>query len=500
MAALSFSSRVRDLVHSFVPLTELERRAIDHPLTQRLRQIRQNDVASAVYPSLNISRFEHSLGTAHVAGRMANNIVSSPHWEEYARLLKLDPLEFVQLCRMYGLLHDIGHLPLSHLFELAFERYLNERHPTRKLSEACEEWFAVKGFAKLHEACGAALAGRLLDDVCDGEPIKDPLLRLMTSKRLRPNDPLVVVKHLIDSEIDADRIDSTARDGKLAGGEYGSYDIERLCSAVFLHRMADQATWTLCYSTKALGSIEALLLDRYRTHTWIHFHPRVVGLKCAMLELVKSLLSRGVISKRDFPVDKPNEMALVDDVWLWSRVRSNLIRGDRHIEAAQKAVLYRDRSQVFSMWKRRRDYIEWYGRLKQAAHVDSVNPTELAGEYERKLTEYFGSLAYVFWLRFEPLGNAQILLTEDNGKSLCGDLKALSALTESLIPIWKGEPHFYVILLGDRPTSLDDERKLRDAWVWFTADWLQGRQGAGSPRRAQLRPPIGRSSSGPHSS
>ncbi len=49
--------RIRDLVHGTILFTKEEERIINHPFFQRLRQIRQNDVAFYVYPSMNTSRF-----------------------------------------------------------------------------------------------------------------------------------------------------------------------------------------------------------------------------------------------------------------------------------------------------------------------------------------------------------------------------------------------------------------------------------------------------------
>lgn len=75
---LQYTLRIRDLVHGTILFTELEQRIIDHIFFQRLRQIRQNDVAFIVYPSLNTSRFEHALGTCRVAGMMAEHLTQSP--------------------------------------------------------------------------------------------------------------------------------------------------------------------------------------------------------------------------------------------------------------------------------------------------------------------------------------------------------------------------------------------------------------------------------------
>ena len=142
---LCWRLRIRDLVHGFVYLTELERCAINHPLFQRLRHVKQNDVAASVYPSMNTSRFEHSIGCAHVAGKMAANLIHGRRWREYETEIGLQRVTFEQVCRLYALLHDLGHLPLSHLFELAFDRFVGDA----PLAKICKQWFGGEGFTKV---------------------------------------------------------------------------------------------------------------------------------------------------------------------------------------------------------------------------------------------------------------------------------------------------------------------------------------------------------------
>jgi hypothetical protein len=196
---LNYSVRVRDLVHGFVYLTELENKIIDHPLFQRLRHIRQNDVASYVYPSLNTTRFEHSLGVAHVVGRMAENLLKGAVWNQYKEAIENDvgaeikEEDFLQVCRVYGLLHDVGHFPLSHLFEIAFKDYAAAVYPQKALSELIKEWFPeAEGFTKLHEAAGAAITKKILNDIQKQDGIsnivKDTVEKLMSSKNIASKD------------------------------------------------------------------------------------------------------------------------------------------------------------------------------------------------------------------------------------------------------------------------------------------------------------------------
>jgi HD superfamily phosphohydrolase len=152
----AYEMQVRDLVHGYIGFSALEKQVVDHPLFQRLRNVRQADVAHFVYPSSNISRFEHALGTCHVAGAMARNLSQSPNWnEKYLPALKAKTGigtvdQFVETVRLYALLHDIGHLPLSHLFERALENYVQSQ-PHGSLEALVKEWFGESDFAKPHE-------------------------------------------------------------------------------------------------------------------------------------------------------------------------------------------------------------------------------------------------------------------------------------------------------------------------------------------------------------
>ncbi|MCW9974189.1 phosphohydrolase, partial [Escherichia coli] len=50
-----------DPIHGVIRITKLEKKIIDHPLFQRLRDIRQNTFLYKVFPSAMHSRFEHSV-------------------------------------------------------------------------------------------------------------------------------------------------------------------------------------------------------------------------------------------------------------------------------------------------------------------------------------------------------------------------------------------------------------------------------------------------------
>ena len=466
---LRYTLRVRDLVHGTILFTDTERRIIDHPYFQRLRQVRQNDVAFYVYPSLNTSRFEHVLGTCRVAGMMAENLTKSPKWRIYARELKRQTgisskEDFILLARLYALLHDIGHLPLSHLFEMAFESWTGKQRAARVV----EEWTRVSGFKKLHEALGATIVRRMVQDLKLSKSVRSTLLRVTTEKILPPQDPLQIVKLVVDSDIDADRIDATQRDGFSAGGEYGHYDIRRLCDSVFIER--NEEGWIIAYSEKALTSMEALLLDRYRIHLWVHFHHRVVAMKTLVGFLIENALTRKLITKEHFNLRKPNTFVLKDDVWLWNVLREMATSGGT-LEMVKRAVFLREKHGTLNLWKTRPGSQALRKRAADKAGA-AIFIVENFDDYCHHLSARMKVPMLGFEAHFEPISEKKILLYSEEEKRLTGkEIREVSRLVAGLTALWEDDPKEFFLLVGKNVRAR--RVQLRDRWVEETADWIR---------------------------
>jgi uncharacterized protein len=73
---------IRDPVHGLVRFNDLERDVINSPSFQRLRRIKQLAWTDFVYPGAMHTRFEHSIGVMHVAGRLFDRLMSDERSKE----------------------------------------------------------------------------------------------------------------------------------------------------------------------------------------------------------------------------------------------------------------------------------------------------------------------------------------------------------------------------------------------------------------------------------
>ena len=108
---------IRDPVHGDIDLDPIESQVLDFPELQRIRGIKQLGTAYLVYPGCHHSRFDHSLGTSHVAKRIVGNLRST------GTAIDKDLERGIVAA---ALLHDITHIPFGHTLE--DERRLFARH------------------------------------------------------------------------------------------------------------------------------------------------------------------------------------------------------------------------------------------------------------------------------------------------------------------------------------------------------------------------------------
>jgi HD superfamily phosphohydrolase len=241
---------LRDAVHGLVSFEAEEEsvisRLIDAPEIQRLRRIRQLGVASYAFPGAEHTRFAHAIGAAHVMrlflGRLRQIHGELPFWQQVTS-------ERAQEALAAAFLHDVGHGPLSHLFEDAI---VGSSHH--------EEWTERIIFDP------AAGVNKVLVEV-------DPSLPERVAALVRGENELPYLKRAVSGTLDVDRCDYLLRDAHSTGVRYGIFDLDWLFRSLrFAPTEGGRAPGLAIDGAKGLPAIEAFILARLFMFQQVYLH------------------------------------------------------------------------------------------------------------------------------------------------------------------------------------------------------------------------------------
>lgn len=234
-----------DPIHGVVVVRGAALELIGLPVFQRLWGIRQTGFAHLVFPGANHTRLEHSLGVYSVAGALAD---------------ALDlPVEDRNQVAVGGLLHDLGHGPLSHTLEPSMREVLGSGHEARSRAwiTGARQWEGEPGApaGEIPEVLRRfGLDPAAVADLVDPPPAGDrrPLLR-----------------ELLHGPIDADRIDYLQRDAHYTGVAHGAIDAVRLLDTALVR---DD---NLVFAEKGRSAVEGFLVGRALMYASVYYHKTV---------------------------------------------------------------------------------------------------------------------------------------------------------------------------------------------------------------------------------
>ncbi|MBR9679529.1 MAG: HD domain-containing protein [Candidatus Altiarchaeota archaeon] len=219
---------VKDAIHGFVEISREEQMIVDSKWFQRLHRIRQNGWDFLVYPSAVHTRFSHSLGVTHIAGKLAESFAIEP-----ARV------------RMAGLVHDIGHGPFMHQSEEVIKARLgktNRQIGAEIVSTEMGSLFERAGFEPSE-----------LIEIFSGQSdsIEARIISGSSHKGL---------------SLDADKFDYLLRDNYFTGARAGDFDLP------YLMKNMKPSGGVISVDSKAIEEIDQAISMKLNLEAKVYYH------------------------------------------------------------------------------------------------------------------------------------------------------------------------------------------------------------------------------------
>jgi HD superfamily phosphohydrolase len=357
------SNLIMDPIHGGIQFFDHEKAVIDHPLFQRLRYVMQNDVLFLVFPGATHSRFQHCVGTMHLAGKVFKHIIRRYITDASANgaiIESNDDLKNIQYffycIRLAGLLHDTGHFPFSHEFEKAkhITEILRDKGVITSLWTECEwkRYYNAIPEELTHEHYSVRCAHEILNDVdlkgnFDINPID--VLSIMETTNCLPSDKFVsCAKHLlsmfvstpseldnilvkdiansvmelfrtiISGELDVDKMDYLLRDSYFTGSKYGVYNLDHLISTLRVGYDLKEPWFGLAIIEKGIGPFEDFISSRFQLYLHVYGHKTVYGLKYLLRNSIDEICGeQDILERIRQHLSDIREYRLFSDTFFW---------------------------------------------------------------------------------------------------------------------------------------------------------------------------------------
>ncbi|SUB79154.1 HD domain [Segatella buccae] len=213
---------------------------VKHPLMQRLTRIKQNGLASVVYPGAQHTRFQHSIGAYHLMSEAVLSLQQKGHF------IFDSEAEAVEAAI---LMHDIGHAPFSHVLEGTL------------IHDISHEEISLMMMEKINREMNGALN--------------------LALKIFKDEYPKRFLHQLISSQLDMDRLDYLRRDSFFTGVTEGNIGSARII------KMLDVVEDQLVVESKGIYSVENYLTSRRLMYWQVYLHKTAVGYEKILVNLLK---------------------------------------------------------------------------------------------------------------------------------------------------------------------------------------------------------------------
>ncbi len=264
-------------------------------------------------PQITMDKLRHSL--------IPNNIP-----ESYSVMFFI----LIQSMRAAALLHDIGHPPFSHIIEYALkevyleykDKVLSDKKNAKEFVEIMSKYF--EDDRKLHEQMGDEISEGILSKIIvpnpkDEEQYNENLFELLvleSVKRIFADEGAFGDLHrILDSSLDADRLDYATRDVISSGMGSGKIEYSRIINDMQL--FIKNGRLLFCVPLKAVSSVEDFVKRRYNSYKDIIYHHKVIKTDYILEGIVKDLV-RKYLNETKSETQRDSEVLIPFDIsGLW---------------------------------------------------------------------------------------------------------------------------------------------------------------------------------------
>eukprot|EP00108_Taenia_solium_P012440 TsM_000700800 transcript=TsM_000700800 gene=TsM_000700800 len=261
----------QDSVQGIIEVEPVMLRFVDTPEFQRLRRLHQLGLANYVYPDCTHTRFEHSLGTYHLARRLVDAIQDDPQCAS----VRLSIGERISVM-IAALCHDIGHGPLSH----TWDRFLRQGGPN---------YSSYK-----HEDMSCLIIKRI---VTKDDSLRDFLkesgvdLELVYALiRGSPTPELVIVSNSLNG-LDVDKWDYIMRDSLHAGMGQGSgvIEVDRMLHFYRPAYHTSDDAWHMSFRSSEYSNVLRIFSQRTRLFRSVYCHKTTLAIEAMFIDILNAL-------------------------------------------------------------------------------------------------------------------------------------------------------------------------------------------------------------------
>ena len=290
---------INDTIHGSFSIDGVKEDLLSTPEFNKLSHIKQLGLAHLVFPGAHHTRFEHSLGVSHLAGRMADSLSLS---EEESTIVEVA-----------AMLHDVGHGPYSH----TLEHILHERggadhmHITEGIitgdyeilsDEERSLFLERRTVPEILESYG--IDPKEVSSLIHGPDAGGKERNLFHwgegAEAFHSQDH--TMGHLVHGPVDCDQMDYLLRDAHFTGVRHGIIDHHRLIHCMERH------SGDIAISEGGLSALEGMMTARALMYSAVYFHK--------VTRITEVMLSRAVERSEENLPEAVQMQRMVDaEVW-----------------------------------------------------------------------------------------------------------------------------------------------------------------------------------------